>query len=275
MLSFLNQIRSNQINLKNDLMKTIITKRKYSSLISFIILISLYLLLHLYYQNLFVSTNEKVDKIYDTYWNPNIESAMNIVKIKAEPLFENINNFEWQFGFIIISFSIISFILLTPKCKNLKEKILLFSLFTFFTWLVFAITQSRVDCDTLLNVYTADNYYVSLIFFIPFLYFIYIETIIGIKEDKTEELKIELEITHEDNLKDKLLEMNLISEEVYNNKKEFHIKEKIKVEIQESEEYILLIKSQQKKLITEEEFNEKVESLIIKKYSEKVKTVTE
>lgn len=248
-------------------MQIIITKRNYNVLIGFIILISVFLFFRFHYQNLFISIEQEVDKIYDTYFNINDKVSSKLIESKTYPLYDKTRDLEWQFGFIIIFFTIISFLILVGKYKSLKDNFLLFLTFAFLDWSIFAITQSREDCDTLLNVYKNDNYFVSLLFLCPFLYFIYKETIIGQKIDITEDIKNKAHINHEDSLKDlnKLLEMDLISQEEYNEKKELRTKEKTRTEIKDTEEYNLLLKSKEKGLLTEQEFKTKVENLVSKK----------
>lgn len=248
-------------------MRTIIIKRNYNALIGLLLVLGIYLITRFYYKSLFFKNELNYNRTYKLY----SKEPYKIWSKKVEPISEITYNLEWQFGFVIIFFSIISFLLLIGKCKTLKNKIFLLLSFVFLDWFIFSITQSRLDCDTLLNVYEDDNYYLSLLFFIPFLYFIYAETIVGVKEDITEEIKTEINTKHEDNIKDldKLLELNLISQEEYNEKKEYRSKEKIRIEIKETEEYNLLLKSKQNGLLTEEEFNKKVENLVSTKYKGK------
>ncbi|HRG19227.1 MAG TPA: hypothetical protein PLP39_09060 [Flavobacterium lutivivi] len=249
-------------------MRTIITKRNHNTLIGFTILLCVFLFFRHYYLNLFIAIEQEVDRIYDIY-SIDDEASLKIIHSKTIPLYEMNRNLEWQFGFIIIFFSLISFLILVGKCKTLKNKFFIFFTFVFLNWLIFAITNSHIDCDTLLNVYENDNYYLSLLFLTPFLYFIYKDSIIGVSIDITEEVKTKTDISHKENLNDldSLLKLELISQEEYNEKKEFRIKEKIRAEIKETEEYNLLSNTKQKGLLTEDEFNTKVENLVSRKYN--------
>ena len=134
-------------------------------------------------------------------------------------------------------------------------------------WIIFSSTTSTIR----LSANEDDRYFISLLIFLPFLFYIYKESIIGKTIDITEEVKNKIETKHEDSISDlnKLLEMELISQEEYNEKKEFRIKEKIRTEIKDTEEYSLLFTSKQKGLLTEEEFNTKVENLVSKRATAK------
>lgn len=250
-------------------MKTVITKRNYNPLIGLSVLLPIYLIIRLIYRNLFESIEREITKLYHLYWDADIDATDKIIEAKVKPQYEMINALELQLGLILVVITLISYLILVKLCKTNKSKFFLLVFFVFLDWIIFEITNSGEGWYGFLNSYKDDQYYVSLLFFVPFLYFIYKETIIGIKEDKTEELKIEFDTKYEDNLKDldKLLEMNLISKEEYRNKKEIRVKEKIEKEIKETEEYNLLLKSQQKGLLNEEEFKTKVEDLINKKYN--------
>jgi phage shock protein PspC (stress-responsive transcriptional regulator) len=113
-----------------------------------------------------------------------------------------------------------------------------------------------------------DKYLMSYFIFIPYLYVIYDRIIVGKQIDISEEIQNKIEISYKENLDDldSLLKLELISQDEYNEKKEFRVKEKIRIEIEDTEEYSLLIKSKQKGLLSEAEFKAKLENLVDKKY---------
>lgn len=131
-------------------------------------------------------------------------------------------------------------------------------------WIIFALTSSELK----LNTIKGDSYLISLLIFIPYLYFIYFETIVGTKSDITNQVKKKDLEKYSDDLFDlqKLLEKGLISQDEYNNKLEIHTKEKLKKDIKDTEDYNLLLQAKQKKLISEDEFNIKIENLINLKF---------
>lgn len=114
-----------------------------------------------------------------------------------------------------------------------------------------------------------DKYLMSYFIFLPYLYIVYDKIIIGKQVDITKQVKDKIDNSHKDNLNDlkDLLKMDLISQGEYEDKKEFHTKEKIRTEIKETEEYNLLLKSKQKGLLSEDEFKTKAENLVNRKYS--------
>ena len=90
-----------------------------------------------------------------------------------------------------------------------------------------------------LNAHEDDKYFISLLIFLPFLYFIYHNSLIGKTVDISTKIKGKTEQWHNEDLNDleNLFKLNLISKEEYNKKKDFRIKDKIRVELEDSEEY--------------------------------------
>lgn len=238
-------------------MRTIIHKREYKTLISFLIFISIFLLIRQYFSNSMSILEDKYASIFSSNLNLTTTELIPL----AQPLLDKIRDNEFNFGLIIIGFSILICVFLFFTLKSKNDKILLFII----PFLLFIIIENAHGIE--INVKKDDEYCISLLIFLPFLFFIYKETIAGEKIDITEDIKSKAHINHEDNLKDlnKLLEMKLISQEEYDNKKESRTKERIRIEIKDTEEYNLLFKSKQKGLLTEQEFNIKIESLVSKK----------
>ncbi|WP_396164871.1 SHOCT domain-containing protein [Flavobacterium sp.] len=236
-------------------MRTVIIKREYKSLLAFLIFISLFLIIRQNFAN-------NIEVLYNK-WTSIQFTNQSLPWVELEklvsPYMLKIRDIERNFGFLIIFFSILIFSFLTTKLKSKNEKI---SLFFISSFLVFIITDIARGIE--ISIKEKDEYYLSLLIFLPFSYFIYKETIMGQKIDITEEIKNKANVNHDDNLKDlnKLLEMDLISQEEYNEKKELGTKEKIRIEMKDTEEYNLLLKSKEKGLLTEQEFNTKIENLI-------------
>lgn len=242
--------------------KVIITKRDYKPLIDFSIFILIFLFVRIYFVNNIKVLNDKISLLYGTS-NDNYADFSKIV----EPIYSEIESFEIQFGGVIVLFAFITFYNLSKSFKLIKYKFVLFLIEVILVWSIFSNTTTQMK----LNAIKDDNYFISLLIFAPFVFFILFDTFVGKKYDITEQVKDKETIIHNDKISDlyKLFELDLISEEEYNQKKEFSIKEKFKREVKETENYSLLLKSKQKGLLTEEEFKIKVENLVNLKYNKK------
>ena len=183
----------------------------------------------------------------------------------SEPIYSKIEELEIQFGGVIVLFSIIIFYNLSKYFKLTKHKFVLLIIEVILVWSIFSNTTNEMR----LNAIKDDNYFISLLIFLPFFFFIYHNTVTGNRVDITENIKEKETSIHNDKINDldELFKLKLISEEEYRQKKEFQVKDKISTEVKETEEYNLLLKSKQKGLLTEEEFNTKVENLVTKKYN--------
>lgn len=237
----------------------IITQKNYKPLIDFSIFISIFLLVRLYFINNLEDLNNKIDLSYN---NSNNDST-NFSKI-TESIYSDIESFEIQFGGLIVLFGFIIFYNLSKYFNQLKHQFVLLIIELIFVWIIFSCTTTEMKLNAIKN----DRYYISLLIFIPYLYFIYHNSIIGKKLDVAGKIKIKKEIILNEKINDlnKLYELNLISHEDYVEKKEILTKEKMKEDIIETEEYSLLLKSKQKGLLNEVEFNTKVDNLINKKF---------
>lgn len=231
---------------------TIIIQRNYKPLIDFSIFISIFLSVRFYFINHIVELNNKIDLLYINSNNANADFS--------KPLYSDIESFEIQFGGLIVLFGLIIFYNLSKYFNQLKHQFVLLIIEIIFVWIIFSCTTTEMK----LNAVENDRYYISLLIFIPYLYFIYHNSIIGKKVDVSGKIKIKKEIILNEKINDlnKLSELNLISQEDYDQKKEILIKDKIREDIKETEEYSLLLKSKQKGLLNEDEFNTKVENLI-------------
>lgn len=249
-------------------MRTIIIKRNYKTLFTFVFLILIFLTVRFSFIRNLEEIDSQVQTIYEKYTNTS-DNSFNYSKIDelTPPYYDKIFRLADNYGFTIVLFSIVIFFILLKKPKNKKSKFYLLLTIIIIDWIIFSSTTSTIR----LSANEDDRYFISLLIFLPFLFYIYKESIIGKIIDITEEVKNKIETKHEDSISDlnKLLEMELISQEEYNEKKEFRIKEKIRTEIKDTEEYSLLFTSKQKGLLTEEEFNTKVENLVSKRATAK------
>lgn len=230
---------------------TIIIKRNYKPLIDFSIFILIFLFARIYFSNII--------KVLD--------GKINSINSNSNNIYSEIESFEVKFGVLIVLFAFIIFYNLSKYFKLTKYKIVLLLIEVILVWSIFSNTTTQMK----LNPVKDDTYFISLLIFLPFLFFIYHNTIIGKKVDITEKIKDKEEIIHNDKTDDldKLFKLNLLSEDEYLSKKEVHIKEKIRVELKDTEEYSLLLKSKQKGLLTDEEFTSKFENLVTLKYNKK------
>lgn len=247
--------------------KTIITKRSYNPLIDFSIFVLIFLFIRMYFVNTINALNLKIDLIYDKrkYDIATETFSEDVSKIVA-PIYDKIEYLSIQFGLLVIISAFVIFYNLSRYFNHVKHKFVLLLVEVILVSIIFSNTST----DMKINADDDDNF-ISLLIFIPFLFFIYHNTLIGKKVDITKQVKDKEETAHNDDINDlnKLFELNLISKEEYDKKKEFRLKEKIREEIKETEEYNLLLKSKQKSLLTEDEFNKKVENLVNIKYNKK------
>ncbi|MDI5948904.1 SHOCT domain-containing protein [Flavobacterium yafengii] len=245
-------------------MKTIIIKRDYKTLFTLIFLILLFLTVRFSFIKNLEEIDSQVQTIYEKYTDSS-NNSFDYSKIDklTPPYYDKIFRLAENYGFTIVLFSIVIFFILLNKPKYKKSKFYLLLTIIMIDWIIFASTTSTIR----LSANEDDKYFISLLIFLPFLFYICKESIIGKTIDITAEVKNEIETKHEDSISDlkKLLEMELISQEEYNEKIEFRTKEKIRTEIKDTEEFNLLLKSKQKGLLSEEEFNTKVENLVSKK----------
>lgn len=242
-------------------MKTIITKRNYKPLYDLLIILSIYLLIRLYFVGVFKSFDSKLSTIYEQMPSDHsYEFSSNL----TEPVFREISSAEAQFGIIVVIASLFIFYNLSKYFKTIKHKFILFLIELSLVFSVFSNTTSELR----LNTIDDDNYYISLLIFLPFLFFIYHNSLIGKKVDISDEIKGKTEQLHNEDLNDldNLFKLNLISKEEYNKKKELSIKEQIRAKVKNSEKYELLLKAKQKGLLTEDEFKIKFEDLVNEKF---------
>jgi len=248
-------------------MKTTITKRKLKPLYEFLILLTVFLLIRQHFATKVELLMHNLAEIYKSnielgkLGHPDFELGSEYF----ESLQNKIHSLEEYFGLTILIMSFIIFLNLSSYFKNIKHKIFVFIVEFCLVWTIFSCTTTELR----LNAVEDDNYFISLLIFMPFLYFVYHISIIGKTIDITGEIKRKNERLLNEGLNDldKLLKLNLLTKEEYNQKKEFQIKEKLKIEIKDSEEYILLSKSRQKGLFSKDEFKIKFEELINANYN--------
>lgn len=232
-------------------MRKIITKRNYSFLIGLILHFFILLSIKIYYCNILNNIETQLLHInYETqssHWN-------NLNNLQSE--------YRWLFGITyFITFCISALFMIGDA---IFRKIYIFIIYAL---LMLLVAYFPFFGKASVHVYEPNSFYYIFFPLIFYVYYINRDVIEGIKEDKTDEIKNKIETKLENSISDltKLLEMELITQEEYNEKKEFRIKEKIRTEIKDSVEYSLLFTSKQKGLITEVEFNTKVENLVSKK----------
>lgn len=236
-------------------MRTIITKRNYSFLIGLILHFFILLSIKMYCCNIL---NNIDTQLLHTNYETQSSQWYSLNSLQSE--------YRWLFGITyFITFCISALFMIGDAIYRKKY------IFIFFALSMLLVVYAPFLGKASVHVYYPDSFYYIFFPLIFYVYYINRDVIEGIKEDKTEEIKSQIETKHEDNINDlnKLLEMELISQEEYNEKKEFRIKEKMRTEIKDTEEYSLLLTSKQKGLLTEEEFNTKVENLVSKKATAK------
>lgn len=244
-------------------MKTIITQRNFKPLYHFLIFLSLFLLIRQY----FVVKINDIAKLNAQLYLNNVELGKlghPELEQSYDSLYIKIRSFEEYFGVAIVLMSCIIFYFISTYLKSIKAKFIAFLMELCLVWMVFSMTTSELR----LNAHEDDKYFISLLIFLPFLFFIYHNSIIGKTVDISSEMKGKAERLHNEDLNDldNLFKLNLISEEEYNKKKDSRRKDKIIVELKDSEEYNLLVKSKQKGLLTEDEFKIKFENLVNNEY---------
>lgn len=242
-------------------MKTIITQRNFKPLYHFLIILSIFLLTRLYFVFQFKSLGRRTVAIME------LDQLAHDSKYTHDmygSLYKEISVVEGQYGWVIVIFALLVFYNLSKYFKTIKHKFILFLIELSLVFLVFSMTTSELR----LNAHEDDKYFISLLIFLPFLYFIYHNSLIGKTVDISTKIKGKTEQLHNEDLNDleNLFKLNLISKEEYNKKKDFRIKDKIRVELEDSEEYNLLVKSKLKGLLTEEEFKIKFENLVNNEY---------
>lgn len=242
-------------------MNTVVTKRDFKYAILFTVHIALFFIIYMYFQKATNDIKNQVDTMYDSYKHVTSEQYM--------PYYLQLESLKTQFAILYaISALIILYVLF--KAKN-KINIII-SLLLLFT-MIYVCYPFKGDFTVPIEPtsYADLTYYSYYYLFLPYGYLIFKYSIIGIKEDVTEQVKQKEENIHNDKTDDldKLFRLNLLSEDEYLSKKEVHVKEKIRVELKDTEEYSLLLKSKQKGLLTDEEFTSKFENLVILKYNKK------
>lgn len=250
-------------------MKTLITKRNFEPLYYFLAFLSIFLLIRLYFVNKCKIFDSNISLIYEqSPSNSSYEYTTNLTM----PIYEKIYSLEQQFGIVIIVFSIIIFYNLSRYFKTIPHKVVILLIEISLVLIIFSNTSSEVN----INAFKDDNHFLSLLIFLPFLYFIYHLSIVGSTIDISSQINNEDERLHSENLNDldKLLGLNLISKEEYLKKKEFKIKERIMVEIRNSEKYKLLLKSKKNGILTEDEFVKKLEDLVNFDYYNNYQNIT-
>lgn len=241
-------------------MSTVVTKKDFKYVILFAVHITLFFIIHMYFKVAAADIKNQFDKLYESYDHAPSEQVMQYLS-QQEFL-------ETQFAFIYaISALILIYVLYKAKNDTNYNIIGLLLLFT----VIYTLLPIGGDFSAHIETagYATYKYYSYYCLFLPYTFLIIRYSIIGIKEDVTEQVKQKEENVHNDKTDDldKLFKLNLLSEEEYFRKKEVHIKEKIRVDLKDSEEYSLLLKSKQKGLLTEEEFTSKFENLVILKYN--------
>ena len=244
-------------------MKTIITQRNFKPLYHFLIILSLFLLIRQY----FVVKISDIAKINSQLYLTNVELGKlghPELQQSYDSLFIQIRSFEEYFGVAIVLISCVIFYFISTYLKSIKAKFIAFLMELCLVWVVFSMTTSELR----LNAHDDDKYFISLLVFLPFLFFIYHNSLIGNKVDISSEIKGKAERLHNEDLNDldNLFKLNLISKEEYNKKKDSRRKDKIIVELKDSDEYNLLVKSKQKGLLTDDEFKMKFENLVNNEY---------
>lgn len=232
-------------------MRKIITKKNYLFLIGLILHFLILLSIKIYYSNIL---NNIDTQLQHTNYETQISQWDSLNSLQSE--------YRWLFGITyFITFCISALCMIGDAVYHKKY------IFIFFALSMLLVAYIPFFDQASVHVYKPNSFYYIFFPLIFYVYYINRDVIEGKKEDKTEEIKNKIETKHEDSISDlnKLLEMELISQEEYNEKKEFRIKEKIRTEIKDTEEYSLLLTSKQKGLLTEEEFNTKVENLASKK----------
>ncbi len=187
-----------------------------------------------------------------------------------------ITSYEGYFGslYAISSLFIANLLYTDIKTNNENKRISIGLLIGLFWYVFYAFGQnSSIELHPDTRGYSSFEFYSYYVIFIPYLYLIYTHSIVGIKEDITIEVKNKKDEKHIDSLEDldKLLKLNLLTNQEHQQKKELQKKNKIREDIKETEEYNLLIKSKAIGLINEDEFNMKIKGLIDKIYKENEK----
>jgi hypothetical protein len=209
-----------------------------------------------------------------------IDNSLAVV-VDSREAFDNVyrlkDSLETNFGILYALSALVIAYILYLEIKNSRGNIrvnALGLLIFLFCYVFYAFGQnSSIELHPDTRGYSSFEFYSYYVIFIPYLYLIYKYSIVGIKEDITIEVKNKKDEKHIDSLEDldKLLKLNLLTNQEHQQKKELQKKNKIREDIKETEEYNLLIKSKAIGLINEDEFNMKIKGLIDKIYKENEK----
>ena len=226
-------------------------ERSYKPLIYFAILIVVFLIVRKY---ILTELRDIYNQQYTNIWNQSLKLSY----------YDTLQKNSYLYGTFIIIYSLFIFLSLNEFLKSSKEKWSFLIIQVVFVFLVFALTSYESQN----NEIEQDNYYISLIIFIPYLLIIYSNSLIGKQKDITKEVskkQKEEDELQDDDLK-KLFHLDLITQKEYNEKKMFQIKERIRKNLKDTEEYNLLMKSKEKGLLSENELKNKIEILINLKF---------
>src|SRR5690606_6198935 len=97
---------------------------------------------------------------------------------------DNINRLSVQFATILLLTSIISFVILINR-SNMNEKSFLILSYLIIILTIFSIVNMEYE----FNSFSDDEYYVSYLIFLPYVYYIYRDSILGEKVDITDKVK--------------------------------------------------------------------------------------
>ena len=244
-------------------MKTYKQKRKHFHLIIFVIIIILFLVVRAnFIYNLAI--NSKAIKNINSE-GLNDEQYENILSPFREIHF----NLIIQFALCLILISTISFIIIVIKeHKSTFDRLILLAIFGILVWIVCEVLNTFLMYNYPIYSIEIDKYFITLLPFIPHIYYIYKYSIVGIKIDITNQVEKEYKNTIND--LQHLTELGLLSKSESDAKKEKKLKEKIMKGIKDTKEYTLLNKAKNDGILTQAEFDLKIANFVNITYNSEI-----